>query len=228
MTARRLRLIGTAFAVVAVVALAWLLGAGPLLGQAAATDAQLAATTAVNDAQAARLAALAADAGHLAELQSQQRTSDAALPPEPSLAAFFQELGDLQRGYAVTVTGYTGAAAVAAGATAPTGTTAPAAGAAASATPAPTPTPTATAAPPAAAPATTSAAATPTGGLYRIPMELQVAGSYKHLLSFVGGLQSGPRLFLVDRVAISAATTGSGFTATVSGSVYVLPAGAGG
>jgi hypothetical protein len=58
-------------------------------------------------------------------------------------------------------------------------------------------------------------------------MQLQVAGGYKHLVAFVGGLQSGPRLFLVDRVAITAGTNGAGFTASVAGSVYVLPTGPG-
>jgi hypothetical protein len=59
-------------------------------------------------------------------------------------------------------------------------------------------------------------------------MQLQVAGGYKHLVGFLGGLQSGPRLFLVDRAAITAGTNGSGFTASVSGSVYVLPSGVSG
>jgi Tfp pilus assembly protein PilO len=227
MTGRRIRLLGTAVAVVAVVALAWVLGVGPLLGQAAATDTQLAATTAVNDAQAARLAALAADARNLAQLQAQLKTSDAALPADPQLATFFQELGDLQHRYAVTVTGYTGAAAVAAD---PAGAAATTAGGAA-ATPA-TPAPSATPSPAPATPSAAAPAATPSGtatsGLSRIPMQLQVAGSYKHLVAFVGGLQSGPRLFLVDRVAITGGTNGAGFTAAVSGAVYVLPTGAAG
>jgi Tfp pilus assembly protein PilO len=226
MTGRRLRLIGTALAVVAVVALAWLLGVGPLLGQAAAPETQLVATNAVNDAQAARLAALAADARNLAELQAQVRTSDAALPADPQLATFFQELGDLQRRYAVTVTSYTGAAAVAAGATG-AAATAPAASPAATGA-SPTPAPTATPAPATTAAPATGAAVTPVGGLSRIPMELQVTGSYKHLVAFLGGLQSGPRLFLVDRVAITSGADAAGFTAAVSGAVYVLPTGAAG
>lgn len=229
MTGRRLRLIGTALAVVAVVALAWLLGIGPLLGAAAATETQLVATSAVNDAQAARLAALAADARNLAELQAQVRTSDAALPADPQLATFFRELGDLQRRYAVTVTSYTGAAAVAAS---PTGAAAaaapPASASTAPATPAPTATPSAAPAGTPAPAAAATATATPAGGLSRIPMDLQVTGSYQHLVAFIGGLQSGPRLFLVDRVAISSGTDSAGFTAAVSGAVYVLPAGAAG
>jgi Tfp pilus assembly protein PilO len=218
-----------------VIALTWLLGVGPLLGQAAATEAQLAATAAVNDAQTARLASLAADARDVAALKARLGTADAALPADPALATFFRELGDLQRRYSVTVTSYTGSAAVAA---APATGAAPAAGGAAAgasgstATPSPTPTPT-TAAPapasaPAAAPTTSAAAASPTGGLYRIPMQLQVTGSYKHLVGFLGGLQTGPRLFLVDSAAITTGTNGSGFTAAVAGSVYVLPKGSAG
>lgn len=231
MTGRRIRLLGTGLAVVAVIAAAWLLGIGPLLGQAAASETQLVATTAVNDAQSARLAALAATGRHLADLQAQLKGSEAALPAEPQLAAFFSELGDLQRRDSVTVTGYTGSAAVAAtGSTAAAGASG---GAAPTATPAPTASPSASASPSpapssAAGSPATAAPGTPTAGLSRIPMQLQVAGSYKHLVAFVGGLQSGPRLFLVDRVAISSGTDGSGFTATVSGSVYVLPTGAAG
>lgn len=220
MTARRVRLIGAGFAVVAVLVLTWLLGAAPLLAQAAATETQLAATTAVNDTQTARLAALAADARHLPALRAELGAADAALPATPELAAFFAELGMLQQRYGVAVTSYQGSAAVAAttGATANGAAPVPATGAA---TPAPSATPA-----PAVAPSAAISPSSP-GGLTRIPMQLQATGGYKHLVDFVGGLQGGPRLFLVDKVAINAGVNGGAYTAAISGSVFVLPAGAG-
>jgi Tfp pilus assembly protein PilO len=69
--------------------------------------------------------------------------------------------------------------------------------------------------------------------LIQIPLSISVSGAYDNVLAFVGGMQSGARLYLVNSVGFvagNAANTGTTaaaqpalFTATIAGVLYSLP-----
>jgi 3-oxoacyl-ACP reductase-like protein len=134
------------------------------------------------------------------------------------MSSFVSEINSLAAAHSVTVNTIT-----VTDATPYTPPVAPAPTPTASASPSPSPTPTAAApvAPtgPAAAPQVTNSKIT-AANFIAIPVKVSISGSYSAVLDFVSGLQSGPRLFLVN--ALSTDTKDGGVDATVGGLVYVL------
>jgi hypothetical protein len=134
------------------------------------------------------------------------------------MSSFVSEINSLAGAHGVTVNTITVADATpytppAAPAPTPTASAAP--------TPAPSPTAAAPVAPttPTAAPQVTNPKIT-AANFIAIPVTLSISGSYSNVLDFVSGLQSGPRLFLVN--ALTADTKNGTVDATVGGLVYVL------
>jgi Tfp pilus assembly protein PilO len=71
--------------------------------------------------------------------------------------------------------------------------------------------------------------------LIQIPLAISVSGSYANVLDFIGGVQNGARLYLVNSVVLiagnsatanssaNAAAQAVSFSATITGFVYTLP-----
>lgn len=217
MTRNRLYLLGMIGAIVAVLVLSWVLGVQPALQQARTNNSARAAAAVLNQTQVAKLGTLTADQRNLTKLRSELAGATAAIPAAPSLSSFLGELNGLQDRYYVKVTGYTGgdvqAFGAAAAGTAPA-TAASGATPSASASPAPASTQTST--------APTQVSATSPSGLFAIPVQVTATGGYDNLVGFVGALQSGSRLFAVNKVSIAPTQAGREFTATYGGFVYVL------
>lgn len=218
MTRNRLYLLGMVGAILAVLVLSWVVGVQPALQQARVNNSARGTAAVLNQSQMAKLTALTADQRNLAKLRVDLASATRAIPAAPSLSSFLGELNGLQDRYYVKVIGYTGGDAQAFGAA----SSAPPAGAmpSSSATPAPVATPI-----PATSGAPTQVSATSPAGLFAIPVQVTATGGYANLVGFVGALQSGSRLFAVNKVTIAPVQAGGGFTATYGGFVYVLATG---
>jgi hypothetical protein len=93
-------------------------------------------------------------------------------------------------------------------------------GSTATASPSPSPSSTAatTPAPPVAPAATTR--------LALIPVQLTVTGSYDAVMNFIGGIQTGGRLFLVNSTTITLSPSDKTYTGVLGGTIYALPSAA--
>jgi Tfp pilus assembly protein PilO len=74
---------------------------------------------------------------------------------------------------------------------------------------------------PATTTATTPTATTPSGstaGVVAVPTNLAVTGTYSQMLAFVNGLDTFPRLFVIQKFVVSFGATASGSTGSASAS----------
>lgn len=194
----------------------WLLGIQPALAAAFSAVEQESGVRLQNDAARAQLGRLAAADKNLPALRTQLGGLDASIPGTTDTAALITGINAIAAASGVTVdriavdisTPYSAPGEKPAAGTPAAGT--PAAGTlAADKSVLPTTDPRITAA-----------------NFVVVPVSVDVAGALDGALAFVGGVQSGPRLFLVNRVAtVSDAAAGGHGTAvktTVSGYVYVL------
>lgn len=234
MTRNRLNML-LAIASMLIVALAgFFLGVQPQLAQAAADREQQVGVDATNRTTASELARLKDRAKSLPKLEAELASLTASVPGSASMSTFYASVNSVAARTGVKVSAITTADAQAytpptsAGvATAEPDTTA-SPQATASASPDPSATASASAAPRASVvtdPRITSA------NFSAIPVTVSVDGSFDQALAFVGGMQDGPRLFLVNAVSSTAAqatTDGAGggasdmTTWTFGGYVYVL------
>ncbi|WP_375401003.1 hypothetical protein [uncultured Amnibacterium sp.] len=214
MTRDRLWATGLVAVIVLVLLLSVVLGVAPALKEAQANNAERASVDALNQTQSLALTSLVSDKRNMAALQTRLAKANAALPAKPQLSSLLGELNSLEHKYGVHLTGYTGGDAEKfdASASGATSTSAPAT----AATPAPSAAPTSTSS------TSTTAAPTSASGLYSIPVQVQAAGDYADLVDFVGGLQTGKRLFVVKTLTIGTGSASGAFSATVNGYVYLL------
>lgn len=234
MTRNRLNLL-LAIAAMLVVALAgFFLGVQPQLAQAAADRGQQVGVDATNRTTASELARLKERAKSLPKLEAELASLTASVPSSASMSTFYASVDSVAARTGVKVSAITTADAQAYtpptsadGAATEPGTTA-----------SPEPTTTASPEPSATASASTtpraSAATDPRitpANFSAIPVTVSVDGSFDQALAFVGGMQDGPRLFLVNAVSSTAAqatTDGADggasdvTTWTFGGYVYVL------
>lgn len=193
---------------VALAAGGWFLGVQPPLTGAFDSLAQQADVRQQNDALRAKLSALEAAQADLPALQDQLAGLNASVPATDAQAALLASIDSLAGSAGVTVS------RVAVETAQPYGT--PGAAVEGSAEAAPVD--------PALVPYT-DARITPEN-LVAVPVTVEVSGSLDSALSFLAGVQSGPRLFLVTKVSSVADSVNGGagdaVTATITGYVYVL------
>jgi Tfp pilus assembly protein PilO len=205
---------------VVLVAGGWFLGIQPQLTAAAAADQSRVTTDATNATDQSLLAALKKDYSDLAPLKTRLATLEQSVPSKANMSSFVSELNSLAGANAITVNTIT-----VADATPYTPPVAPAPAPSSSASPSPSPSPSATATAPVAptgpvAPPQVTNPSITAANFVAIPVTLSISGTYSKVLEFVSGLQSGPRLFLVN--ALSTDTKNGSVDATVGGLVYVL------
>lgn len=228
MNRNRLMLVIAVVAAVVVAAGGFFLGVQPQLDRAAAARSDAAGIRTANDATRAEIARLQEEAKSLPSRRAELARLAASVPSTPDTATFLKQVDATAAAAGVQVStvtvddprAYTPPAtstATADGDTAPTDT--------ATAAPSDGSTPAADATAPAAPEITTNNAIT-ADNFSVIPVAVTVNGTFDQALAFVKGLQSSPRLFLID--SISSAASGDTGAApdtpswSFSGSVYVL------
>jgi len=192
---------------VGVLALAWVFGVQPQLAQADQDAQGRAGYEQLTTVYQNQLRSLQADKQNLPALRAQLAADQAYIPTSPSLGEFLAELNQLETRFGVHVTGYQASDAVPAGTT-PAASTTATTGTTGSSTA-----------------ATSATGASATAGLYQIPVQVQVQGSYDKIVDFTGALEKGSRLFIGDKVTIGASQTGAGFAGTIAGNVFVAHVG---
>lgn len=206
MNGNRIWLLGATTAIIAVVALGWLLGVSPKLGAAEASLAEQQNVEAQNAALEASLVTLREQFENIDVLGAELTALQAGIPAGPDVETFLDELAALAAQTGVTLTAITAAEAI------------PYAGPgvdAASVAVAPT-----------VAGGTDAAASAPVatglvGQLFTVAVSVTVVGPPEALIDFTGAIQNGTRLALIDAVDFS---SGEGASGTVSGHVFVVRA----
>lgn len=235
-------LIGAVVLTVAIVVGGWFVGVQPQLGATASAELQRAQVLVENARHQAELDKLKADYGQLSALKADLAELRESVPAGADLPAFVDQLNALYDSSGVSFVGYTTAAALPYAPQQGSGQQ-PAAGSSSGSSPAPssTPTPSAGATPSGAgaAPATAASGAPAPGAppvvnalvtgknFVATPLTVNVQGPYANILTFVKGVQTGKRLFLVTNLQITKSTdtaTPGSFDATVTGLIYSMVA----
>ncbi len=198
--------------------LGWIVGVSPILSQVSAADEQRSSVASVNDLNAIKLVALKKQFENIGETQAKLDTLRGSIPTNADMPTFLRtikEYGDAQ-GITLKSVEVSGVSAYVAPVVAAPAVTPGATGT----TPTPTPTPSPSA-PAAGTTAPVVTPASPTSGLYVVPIKVSVSGTYEQVMAFAGALQAGPRLFLVNTLALSSVS--GVFTGDLGGMVYALP-----
>lgn len=210
MDKNRLWLIGSILVMALIVAGGWVVGVQPQLAAIADAETQKAAVDDTNARNAQVLAQLKKDSADLPTLKAKLAELAASVPDGSSIPPFTDQLNALYTSSNVICVDQAFADAVAYKPVTPVAP--PAAAATSTSTPSPTPTPVATAA---AAPTASPAGVPPvvnalitSQNFAAQPVTITVRGQYADILTFVNGLQTGPRLFLVTGLS-TAPTTGT-------------------
>jgi len=218
----RTKVIIGAVVMVLIVVAGWFLGISPQLEAASIASGQAATVRAANLTAQAKIDGLAQEADTLPALQAQLAELSSSIPSTADSSALLTQINSMAASAGVVVDGVTLdiATAYMPPAAADPATIDPAA-------------PVVEADPSATAyvdPRITSA------NFILIPVSINVTGPNANVLSFLAGIQSGPRLFLVSTYsstrnatageAGSAITENSEVSATIGGYVYVLVDGA--
>lgn len=212
----RTKVIIGAVVMVLIVVAGWFLGIAPQLESAAIASSQTATVLAANSTAQAKLDALALEADSLPDLQAQLSELSSSVPSSADSSALLTQINSMAAAAGVVVDGVTLDVATAYMPPAPVdpGLVDPAA-------------PVAEADPSATAyvdPRITSA------NFILIPVSINVTGANANVLSFLAGIQGGPRLFLVSTYSStrnasageSAISENSEVSAAIGGYVYVL------
>jgi hypothetical protein len=221
----RLWAIGAVTLMLVTLVAGWFLGAQPLLAASATADAERFSVDAQNASSQAEIAQLAADNENLPELQREYATLKQSIPTSADTSPFLNDLDTLAASAGVVVNGFTVAEPQAY--TIPLSAVAPVVDPAAEEG-AETDEPVAPVAPttPVGYTPVTSPLITPEN-FVGIQFTIDVHGPYDNVLSFINGLQTGKRLFLVTGIT-SAKDVDSGdeniVTTKVTGQIYVIKA----
>lgn len=232
MSRNRLMLVLAAVAALAVAAGGFFLGVQPQLARAAAAESEAQNISSSNATTRTEIARLREQAKSLPKMRAELAALRSSVPSSAAASSFISQLNATANATGVKVATIT--LGDAAAYTPPVATT-PSTGTAtdgASATATPTPTPSASATPSApAAPTTTTDSSITAENFSVIPVSISVNGEFAQALSFVKGVQSNPRLFLIDSISSSIGSAGSADAAsggadspswTFTGSIYVL------
>jgi Tfp pilus assembly protein PilO len=204
--------------IVVVLVLGWVIGVSPVLAQAASADAQRSSIAASNLASQASIGVLKTKFARIDALTHELSALSTSVPSDAAIPVFLRELDALSNENSVGLSNVVVNEAV--NYVVPAATPAPgAAGAAPAASPSPSPSASAGAAP--AAPAVPAGAA---GRLVLIPVKITVTGTYGDIMAFVGGLQSGERLYLISTLSVTGTVEQpAAYSGDLTGYVYALP-----
>lgn len=222
MTRNRLNMLIAVVAMVVVALAGFFLGVQPQLAQAANDRVEQTSVDATNRVTAAELARLRDRAKSLPALKAELAKLTASVPSGANMSSFYGAVDGVAASSGVKVSAITTSDAVAYTAPVAADTDADAEEAT------PETTATATGEPTAAATTPLTDPAISGKNFSAIPVSVSVDGSFDQALAFVGGLQDGARLFLVNAVSSSAAQDSTDQTAapsttwTFGGYVYVL------
>jgi Tfp pilus assembly protein PilO len=214
----RLLTISISGAIVVVLVLGWVVGVSPVLAQAASADAERSALAASNQASQASIAVLRTKFADIDKLTHALDVLDGSIPTEADIPVFLRELDTLSNQNSVGLTNlivseathYVAPPEPEAATGAATGTSTP--------TPSPSPTPSST------TPTEPVVPAGAAGRLVLIPVKITVSGSYNDIMAFVGGLQTGPRLYLISTLGVTGTVDDpEAYVGDLSGFVYALP-----
>ncbi len=201
---------------VVLVAAGWLIGIQPALSAAASADSQRTSVETQIASQQATISALEAEQRKLPSLKKAYALLQKSVPGEADASGFIKNLDALAVAAGVQILGFT--------VSEPVAYTVPVSAGAAAA-PADGTTTDPSAAPvapvgPVPAPVITNPLIT-SDNFVIIEMGIDVGGTYEAVLSFVKGLQTGERLFLVNGFASTAQGDGA-VRAHISGVIYVV------
>jgi len=225
MQTHRILSLGSILAMLLIPVIGWFLIAQPQFAAATAADQQRNEIDSQIAASAAAVAQLKADSADLPRLNDDLNVLRGSIPADIDPSGYIDGLGALATISGVNITGLTVGDPMAY-----SPAISPAAAAAATAAesedadadPADTP---AVVAPPADDPAFVTNPLITGENFVAIPVTIEVNGDWDAVLSFVDGLQSGARLFLVSTMSTSRDTSGTGVRATVGGFIYAIPTG---
>lgn len=178
MKSNRLWAVGTAIAIVAVLALGWVLGISPKLAELASVTASLSGVQAQNQQHQADLTRLQQQFEAIDELRAELDELKAAIPDDVDLPDFIRQLNTLAAESGVAIDSITTASPAAYSVPSTPGTTVDEEG---NEVPLP------------AAPA----------NLVTVSMTIKVTGAPKAILLFAQGLENGERLFFVGDLVLS-------------------------
>ncbi len=224
---------GAAGVCAALLVLTWFVLVGPKRAEAADLTEQAASARQQNDSLQIRTAQLKAQFASLPQRQAELTTLVGQMPVTADVPRFVRSLDALAASSGVTLEGLTpgagarlDAAGAAVGAAGATGATTGATGATTGATGATTGATGATgavgAAGSASAPASGAAGGTGAGlDVVQVPMTITVKGPYFATVTFLKGLQTGQRAFLVGGLQV--AVEGKAVSLTIQGRVFALP-----
>lgn len=214
----RLLTVAIAGAIAVVLALGWFVGVSPVLSQAAAANDQRTSISASNQTSRESIVVLKQKYAGIDTLTQRLDGLTTSVPTDADIPLFLRELDSLSNQNSVGLTNVTvtdAAKYVAPAAPVVASGNAGAGGAT------PTPTPSASAGATPNAPVVPAGAA---GRLVLIPVHIAVTGSYNNIMTFVGGLQSGPRLYLLSALAVTGTVSDlANYSGDLTGFVYALP-----
>jgi hypothetical protein len=207
MSNNRIWILGTVVISIAVLVLGWFLGLQPRLAEAAAASAERVSVEQQNAARANQIEKLKSDFAGLDAVAAELQSLRESLPASADYTGFLNQLNDIAKENSATLTAFAPAAPVVLGD--PAGLAASqaeeasgSAGSGAGASEEPTGT------------------ELPDGSLVAIPTTLSASADFDDLLSFVGDLQHGTRLFLVS--GLDFAGEDKAYTVSITGYVYVV------
>jgi Tfp pilus assembly protein PilO len=181
--------LGTAFAAVALLIGAWLLAISPKLAAASDERDQTQAEQARFDQLQIQLAGLKRDSQNIGTFQDELTGLQVQIPGDEELSTLIRQLSTIATETSVVVTSVSPSSP-----TPVVGAVAPAVGTAT--------TDSATAPQPKSDTAAQAAGTQALRGLYAIPLDVVVVGTYENTVNFLDKLQTGnPRLILVSRLA---------------------------
>lgn len=209
MNAIRIWSIVTIVAMVGILVAGWFLGIAPRLADARAANDERVMVEALNAGQQARLAELERLSNDQSKLERELDELRREMPDGAQVPELIGQLSVMNARTGTQLTGFTAAepsefVAVDAGAPTPAASGEAASGDAAASTIAPAPQGLG-------------------GGLYSIPVNVQVSGTEAQVTDFVRQVQQGDRLFLVTGLTITVEDQSAAIaTASIDGLVYVM------
>jgi Tfp pilus assembly protein PilO len=223
MQTHRILSLGSILAMLLIPVMGWFLVAQPQLAAASAADQQRADIDAQIAESAAVVAKLKADSANLPALEAELDALRGSIPASVDPSGYLDGLGVLAARTGVEISGLTVGEPLAYSPAIPPVDP----GAADAAGDAAAEDEQVDAAPPVVVddPAIVTNALITSENFVAIPVSITVDGAYSHILSFVRGLQTGDRLFLVSTLSVTTSDGDAAKSAAIGGFIYAIPTG---
>ena len=200
--------IGLVVVVLLIIVGGWQLGISPIVTQINAANSQAATIQTSNASTESQLASLKLQYAHIGKLRAKLNTLRLSIPEQAAASTFISEVTALGASTGVTIQSVDISVATdyAASTTGDSSTT------------------TSTTTPSTATPTTPGATTTtPTGGgLVDLAVTVNASGPYSEAQSFMGLLQTGTRLFVVNTASLTGSGSASNGLVVMSGNIFTL------